>query len=463
VPTGDFTPVTGISVQILAGDAVVEVRDNVSAPLVLGGLDSGTAYRFQVRATNLEGSSDWSPPSGAITPSGTPSAPSDVKSSFVYDADRRGIAITWSPPADNGGEPVLGYRVTLSSGETFSGGGDFLSQFVPLSSDSPVSASVVASNSRGDGPAASGPTVSPFSRPAAVSGLALAASDGALAASWTPADSPGSAIDHYEYRVDGGSWTTVGPAPSATIGSLANGQTYTVDVRACNAETSFPEDVRCGTPSEPATGRPFGALPKPTVSATLDAPFGRTVTVTWSFPDSNGRDVVGRTVHITGAATADPDPADGSWSKDIGFSASVTVTVRYCVTGPDECSELSVDSPSTATPVSLATVSLGPLDGTCGVAEPYPGAWRTEANCGSGTWITAPDPINVLCRATGPSYPETPSDGPTTTPPSTPPSSAPATTPPVAQSNRWYRAADQKWYRATAVAPAGRATIPTCE
>ena len=107
----------------------------------------------------------------------------------------------WSPPADNGGEPVLGYRVTLSSGETFSGGGDFLSQFVPLSSDSPVSASVVASNSRGDSPAASGPTVSPFSRPAAVSGLALAASDGALAASWNPADS---GQCHRSLRVPGG-------------------------------------------------------------------------------------------------------------------------------------------------------------------------------------------------------------------------------------------------------------------
>jgi len=305
-----------------------------------------------------------------------------------------------------------------------------------------------------------------------VSGLALASSNGALAASWNPADSSGRPIDHYEYRVDGGSWTSVGPVTSATIGSLANGQTYTVDVRACNSETSFPEEVRCGPPSDPATGRPFGALPQPTVSAALDAPFGRSVTVTWSFPDGNGRDVVGRTVQITGAATANPDPADGSWSTDIGFSASVTVTVRYCVTGPDECAEASTRSPSTATPVSLATLSVGPLDGTCGVDEPYPGTWRTEATCGSGDWVTAPDPIDVLCRATGPSYPETPSGGPVTspptTPPSTPPSSAPPTsppssTPPVAQSNRWYLAADQKWYRATALALPGRATIPTCE
>jgi hypothetical protein len=72
VPLGDFTPVTGVSVQILSGDSVVEVRDNVSSPLVLTGLDSAAAYRFQVRATNQEGSSDWSPASDAITPSGTP-------------------------------------------------------------------------------------------------------------------------------------------------------------------------------------------------------------------------------------------------------------------------------------------------------------------------------------------------------------------------------------------------------
>jgi hypothetical protein len=470
VPLGDFTPVTGVSVQILSGDSVVEVRDNVSSPLVLTGLDSAAAYRFQVRATNQEGSSDWSPASDAITPSGTPSAPSNVASSFVDDANRRGIAITWAPPSDTGGEPVLAYRVTLSTGETFTGGGDFLSQFVPLSSDTPVSASVVASNSRGDGPAAVGPTVSPFSRPSAVTGLALAASDGALQATWNPAASSGRPIDHYEYRVDGGSWTPTGGETSATIGSLANGQTYTVEVRACNAETSFPEDVRCGPPGDGVTARPFGALPAPTVSAELNQPFGQSVTVTWSFPGGNGRDVVGRTVQISGAVTAGPDPADGTWTQDIGFASSVAITVRYCVSGPDECAEASTHSPTTASPVSLATVALGPLDGTCGVDQPYPGAWRTKADCARGDWITAPDPIDVLCRATGPSYPESPSAAPPTTPPAaTPPASTPPTStppsaaPPVAQSTRWYLATNQKWYRATAIAPPGRATIPTCE
>jgi hypothetical protein len=173
-------------------------------------------------------------------------------------------------------------------------------------------------------------------------------------------------------------------------------------------------------------------------------------------------------VQITGAVTASPDPTDGSWTKDIGFASSVAITVRYCVTGPDECAEARTRSPGTATPMSLDTVALGPLDGTCGVDQPYPGAWRTKADCARGDWITAPDPVDVLCRATGPSYPETPSGGPastpTTPPSSTPPaSSPPPSTPPVAQSTRWYLAADQKWYRATAVAPLGRATIPTCE
>ena len=159
VPAGDFTPVTGISLQILTNDSVAGVRNNVSSPLILSDLDPGTAYRFQVRATNQQGTSDWSPPSDAITPSGTPAAPSGLTSTFVSDAGRRGIAYSWSAPVDTGGEPVRGYRLTLSTGATFTGGGGFLSQFVPVSTDTPVSASVVASNSRGDGPPAVGAPV----------------------------------------------------------------------------------------------------------------------------------------------------------------------------------------------------------------------------------------------------------------------------------------------------------------
>ena len=188
----------------------------------------------------------------------------------------------------------------------------------------------------------------------------------------------------------------------------------------------------------------------------------------WSFPEGSGRQISGRTVKISGAVTADPDPADGSWSADIGFASSVTVTVRYCVTGPDECAEATEQSPNTPTPVSLAVLALDPLDGTCGVDQPYPDAWRTEAECGAGAWITAPNPIGVLCRAAGPSYPQTPSgSGPTAqaaAPPATPPSTTPpSSTPPVAQSTQWYLATDHKWYRATAIASPDRTTIPSCE
>ncbi len=60
VPTGEFTPVTGMSVQIVRDGQAVEVQDNVSSPLVLTDLDPGGTYQFQVRAGNQQGTSDWS-------------------------------------------------------------------------------------------------------------------------------------------------------------------------------------------------------------------------------------------------------------------------------------------------------------------------------------------------------------------------------------------------------------------
>ena len=448
VPTGEFTPVTGMSIQVLQDNTVTEVRDNVSSPLTLSGLDQGAGYSFQVLATNREGSSGWSAASAAIVPSGTPAAPTDLAAAFVYDAGRRGAQVSWAPPADTGGEPVQGYSLLVNGAVTATGGADFRSAFVPIDSDAAISVAVLARNGRGDGPATAPVDVRPFSRPSAVIGLALTAQDSALGASWDSADTPGSAIDHYDYRLDGGGWTNAGGGTSTSIPGLTNGQTYQVEVRACNDQGAFGEDVRCGPASAAVSAKPYGGLTAPTVKVDLVDPRGQQVSAGWTFPAGNGREISKQTVKVSGDAKADLDPSKSPWtSEDIGFGKSVTVTVQYCVTGPDECSPEVTAKVSTPAAFSLPTIALAPLLGTCGVATQYSGEWLTDQNC-TGNWVVAPAKVEVLCRATGETYPALPAGNP-----------AP---PPFDPMSTWYLTTDAKWFRTPAVGPVGNTKIPPC-
>lgn len=441
VPTGEFTPVTATAVQIVRNGQVAEVREGVTSPLVLTDLDAGSEYQFQVRAANDLGTSDWSAVSGAVVPSGVPGAAADLRASFVFDAGRRGIQISWAPPQDLGGEPVLGYRLLLNGVQVASGGSDFLGTFLDGGGNDQVVVSVIAVNSRGQGPATPDVPVSRFSTPSAVTGLSVTAADGALQLAWTAAQSPGSSIDHYDYRLDGGGWAPAGAGTSTGVGGLNNGQTYRVEVRACNAEAGFGEDVRCGPAGTAATGRPFGKLANPQVTAELSKRWGESVTADWTFPGGNGRDVTDAAVTISGVDSV--SAAAGSWTGKIGFDKSVTVTARYCVAdGPEpRCVETSVSSPTTPKLFSVATIALPPLLGTCGQPDQYAGDWLAEQACAGGSWVLAPTPVDVLCRATGLGYPSLPA----------------ATT----NDNRWYLAADNHWYRIGAFAAAKN--VPDCK
>ena len=449
VPTGDFTPVTSTSLRVTRGDQVVQQLDGVTSPVLLTDLDAAADYRFAVRAGNDQGVGDWSADSAALRPSGAPSAPAALDARFVFDAERRGIEISWAPPVDDGGEPVQGYRLLLDGVETATGDGGLLSLFVDTAATAPVSVSVLARNSRGEGPTAD-VSVDPFSRPPAVTGLSASATDGGVLLSWDPAVAEGSPVIGYDYRVDAGGWTPAGPDSTATVAGLSTGVSHTFEVRACNGATDYPEDVRCGPAGAVVSAVPFGQLAPPSVTATLGSTWGESVTAAWTFPDGNGREISSRSVQIRGAVTATPDAAAGRWTGDIGFGASVIITVRYCVAGGAEpvCTEQTVQSPVTATAVPLPTIMLAPLAGTCGVAEPYPGAWRTQDECGSGDWVLAPATVAVLCSTSGPGYPQVPAGGPDPGP--------------VTESDQWYLATGDRWFRASAVDAGGRATIPTC-
>jgi len=91
-----------------------QVRDNhgdswtyngVGAKTV-GGLSNGTSYTFQVKAHNADGWSDWSAPSAAVTPYGTPGEPTHVKISANSSYAPSKFTQQWQAPGNTGGGAV---------------------------------------------------------------------------------------------------------------------------------------------------------------------------------------------------------------------------------------------------------------------------------------------------------------------------------------------------------------------
>jgi len=81
------------------------------------GLTNGTRYVFRVAAINSAGSSPFTSPSAAITPIGTPSAPTAV---LAHGTNGR-ATVSWTAPASSGGSAVIRYVVQRStdSGRTW--------------------------------------------------------------------------------------------------------------------------------------------------------------------------------------------------------------------------------------------------------------------------------------------------------------------------------------------------------
>jgi hypothetical protein len=148
--------------------------------------------------------------------------------------------------------------VLVNNAEVLSAGADVTSASVPVAGDEPMSFSVVARNSRGEGPATDAVTVAPFSRPPAVQNLTVTPADSALELSWS-AVVPG--IDHYEYRLDGGGWTSTGASASGRVDGLTNGRTYQVRYTPVTARQRSPSRCGAGRPVIRCRGARSGRWP----------------------------------------------------------------------------------------------------------------------------------------------------------------------------------------------------------
>ena len=293
--------------------------------LTIDDLEPGTAYEVQVRATNDEGTSDWSE-SGegmTVTPltveimSGTEppvEVPFTVRFSFsetVRGFTQAAIESGQNPAcSDDQNNPVfcdpgIGRLDTVDDRvftTTVTPRIDRVAHNYTLTITVPADTVTSAAGNKPNEEAMLEARVAPPGVTVPISSLGLTASpgNGQVTLRWsTPDNSGGSAIVRYEYRWREsvgvfGDWVRVDPSErSATVPNLTNGREYVFEVRGVNALGYGPVETASATPA-PSPPRPPPPPPGPrqtvpSAPRNLLAEGGDgQVKLTWEAPENDG-------------------------------------------------------------------------------------------------------------------------------------------------------------------------------
>ena len=294
----------------------------------IDGLLGARAYWVRVRSVNANGPSAWTVSSPATTLA--PAAPGPVTGIDAMIDDTT-LRVTWSAPVDTGGRPTLYYLVSTSTDDTTWVADDSVATTSAtidgLANGTPYRVRIQAVNAVGTGaPATSATTYSPrtLTVPSVPRTLAASGVGSAINATWSsPADTGGRAVTAYAVQssTDDSTWTSHGTVTgtSTTIGSLVNGQAYSVRVAAINAIGQGPWATTSATPAAPPpppppppSGGGGGGAPPPPPAPVVKVPglpvissassADAAVTVAWAAPDdTGGADVTSYAVHLQGA------------------------------------------------------------------------------------------------------------------------------------------------------------------
>ncbi len=286
------------------------------------GLTNGTAYTFNVVATNVVGDSGPSASTAPVTPLGvTPKAVSNLAASATTAAGR--IDLTWTAPPADTQSAVSSYRVSVSPSAgtvTYPVNRATTGAFVTGLVNGTTYTFTVFASTTVEGPGAS-TTGTPYDVPGAVQNVTGSADNGSVTVTWAaPASSNGSPVTGYTVTLSPGGATKTGTATTATFTGLTNGTDYTASVTAANARGNGP--ATSAGPFRPATvpGAPTGVTGQP----------GNTsASVSWTAPaDNGGRPVTGYTVTASpGGRTCTTTGATSCSVTGLGNGAPYTFTV----------------------------------------------------------------------------------------------------------------------------------------
>jgi len=212
-------------------------------------------------------------------------------------AENGQVKLTWTAPSDNGGSAIDAYKVyynttsTISASPytTISSGSTYTQTVGSLTNGTLYYFWVVAHNAQGDSAASNSLSATPnITVPDAPTGLTVTStSDGTIDVSWTaPAYDGGSSIIEYNVYYTTSAYTT-SATTSKTVTGLTNGTTYTLFVKARNAQgESLASNAVTATPAA-VPGQPTNVVASGAAS------------VTWTAPSSNGSTITGYTVRYS--------------------------------------------------------------------------------------------------------------------------------------------------------------------
>jgi hypothetical protein len=307
--------------------------------IVVTGLTNGTTYAFDVSAGNAIG---YGPTTrtNVVTPNPTvPAAPTGV---LATRGDRQ-ATLSWTPPTDDGGSAITGYKIVafaVGSGTTttyFVSGAVVRTTITGLTNGTTYTFDVSAGNCTGPppgsapcpttggsiayGPAGTSNPVTPATVPGDPTSVTATGRYQSAIVSWTaPTSDGGDPLTGYRIEVSAGGLviknvTVGGSTTSTTVDGLTNGTVHTFKIFAVNTVGSSAS--ACPTPT---SGSCTQATPNPTPPA---APTGVTAsrgntqaTVSWTAPVDTG-----------GSAIADYHVALNCISPTTGPGCGTFVTV----------------------------------------------------------------------------------------------------------------------------------------
>ncbi|WP_314506266.1 fibronectin type III domain-containing protein [uncultured Microbacterium sp.] len=320
-PTTPGSPVERYTLEISpAPPSGITQKEVTGNSLTWEGLENGGNYQVRVQAHNRAPEpSSWSNWSASEVPAGPPlagSAPTTAELAPV--GSQAQMQVNWATPPANG-DAIDAYELEVWEGSSLqrtlspSPGTNSQAVVVPTSENA-YTYRIRGHNKAGWGEwsAMSAPRRGVIA-PAPPQITGVVAGDRQLTVGYSPGSRGGARADEvaYQYRLNGGGWA--GFPGGGVIGGLANGTSYTVEMRAV---ATVDGTTYAGGVSNSVREIPYGAPRAPVATARN---LGQSVELSWNSTGSdNGRPIQTTQIRIDG----------GSW-QNVGSTGSRTVGDGY--------------------------------------------------------------------------------------------------------------------------------------